>query len=140
MAKKEEIILMLMNKNKITDLADLLTACDVYSFRHDGSEYIVTVGTEERGYGRDGGGGCAFAYAVEDVSAWLTAWEDGTASYAGEDCDETPYQSFCEDVSALADRDLAIAMATLEGWRLTEAGSCQPVLADDEFRSIREAS
>lgn len=87
----------------------------------DGTEYIVTTGTGEMGYG-DRGGSAAFAYLAADVDA-MEQVED--------------YSAFCDRATTEEDRDLAIALAAREGLRLTRAGACQPVLTDDEWDLIR---
>ena len=88
----------------------------------DGSEYIVTFGTGERATAE---GTACFAYDADDVNDLESA---------------SDYQAFCDAVSPVADRDLAIALAAREDWRLLEAGACNPVLSDAEYDLVRRAA
>lgn len=95
------------------------------TIEHDGTTYLITLGTGEMHYGRDGGE-CAYAYDVEDVEN-LLAESDIEVDYSGD---------FCARLSPVEDRELAILCAMRE-FRLTEGGSCKPVLSDDTYAAVR---
>ena len=110
----------------LTSRLALSPAATTIVFR--GETYVVTTGTGERGYGRDGGA-CAFAYEADDVSDYL----DAHASI-----ERIDYTEFCNAVTCDEDRDLAIYLAAREEMRLTRAGACTPVLSDEEYTLVRE--
>lgn len=93
------------------------------TINHDGETYYVTTGTGEMGFGSKLGGSAAFAYVASDVDAI--------------DEEDADYTRFCELVDAGTDRDLALTCA-VEGLRLTEGGSCSPVLTDAEYLAARD--
>lgn len=113
----------------MTSKAQMLKDCfggdvsvTVVTFR--GRKYVVTTGTGEMSYGRDGGGSAAFAYAASDLrSANLQpeGWE---------------YSSWCNTVSTVEDMGLARKLARTTGLRLTRGGACVPVLDDAAFVKI----
>ncbi len=132
-----------MNASQIRiELQAILTGCEVLTHRDsEGDEhvdYILTCGTGETSFSL---GHQCFAYLAPDVEAWLVAWEDGTASYAtdGDDNHAEPYTSFCEDCEPESDRDLARKLAK-DGLRLTEPGTCKPVLDDGEYVDARDGT
>ena len=90
---------------------------------HDGMTYLVTLGTGETSYGRDGE--CAFAYELDDVEDFLAEADI-----------EIGYGEFCARLSPCEDRDLAVVCA-MRGYRLTRGGSPTPLLTDDEYRLVR---
>jgi len=83
-------------------------------------QYCIVYGTGERHYG-SGLGELAFAYEADDES------ESSIDSY----------QDFCDTFSAIEDVGLARQLA-VHGFRLTRAGSCAPVLTDEEFIECQE--
>ena len=91
---------------------------------YDEQTYIVTTGTGETCYGRDGE--MAFAYCEEDVEGWAVAAEDDTGA-------ELTYDSFCDYLYPETDRDLALHLAARYQERLTYGGACSPVLTDEEY-------
>lgn len=120
-----------MNTN--TRIHDALTTAgiDYHTVTYEDTDYIVTNGTGETGYGSDGGD-CAFAYEDGDVLDWSFAVEDGHA--------ESTYESFCEYCTPVEDRALAIYLAAMLNDRLTMSGTCDPVLTDDEWQLVRETA
>jgi hypothetical protein len=85
--------------------------CYAAEYRIGDETYLVTTGTGE---------GC-FAYHVDDVARFLVQ------------CIESAdYNDFCEAVSPVEDRDVALALAH-DGVRIDRGGSCMPVLTDSEY-------
>ena len=86
----------------------------------DEQEYCIVYGTGERHYG-SGLGVLAFAYEADDHS----------------ECNIDTYQDFCDTFTPIEDVGLAQQLA-VQGFRLTRAGSCAPVLTDQEFIECQE--
>ena len=106
------------------------------AFEIGGSEYVVTTGTGEVSYGRDGGTAC-FAYDADAVAIFVARFSDG-----GEEAGRRPRYSedFCAWLDPIADaRDVAIWLAAREEYRLTEGGACTPVLSDADYALVRAA-
>jgi hypothetical protein len=107
-----------MTKNATAILSELNVKHIVVE--HAGATYCVTTDTGEVNFGSERGGWAAFAYDSSDDT--------------DEEIDN--YNDFCQCFYAVADRGLAIEVAK-RGYRLTEAGSCTPVLTDAEFLLVR---
>jgi len=116
-----------MKTTTMANLSDLRIDHDTIEI--NGTSYVVTTGTGECSYGRDLGGGAAFAYDAEDV----------------EDLEQpNDYNDFCEELSPVGEDDpnwlaLAVALA-VRGERLTIAGACRPALTDREYQIARMAA
>jgi len=92
----------------------------------DGSEYILTLGTGETSYGRDGGT-LAFAYPADEFRAARA----------------TTYLDLCDEMSPVGDSAellrIAIAAAARHEYRVAIAGACKAVLSDGDYALIRAA-
>lgn len=93
-------------------LSHLFEGCSWDSIIVNEIEYIVTDRTGEGG---------AFAYLLSDVVNFIEEYGDGQVSY----------QDWCDELTPVVDRDVAIAVASELEWTLYYPGICQPILIGD---------
>lgn len=96
----------------------------------NGSDFVVTTGTGEVSFGRDGGE-CAFAYDAADVASFLEERAGATRLDYSDD--------FCSCLDPVEDRGLAVVLAATKEMRLTAAGACTPILSTAEYVLVRAA-
>jgi hypothetical protein len=111
-------------QNKTETVSEVLNRLGIgyQSIDRDGVLYCITTGTGEREYGDGLGGSAAFAYEADDET----------------NVDEIDsYSDFCQVFSPCENRGLGAQVAMDLGLRLTEAGSCDPVISDEEFLLCR---